>query len=384
MTAIRAAVLIARPIQHFAPGLRLLAQEASVRTRVYYWDPAIDGAYDEKFGRHVRWRTDLHSGYDWWAPPAGPTPVRYAAVVRRLRADRPEVILTFGWASQIARSGIAYATLTRTPLLYYGDTNPRAAVTGRFPRTRAFVLRRLFGRSAGAVSTGGFNRCFYLAHGLDRERVHPGVYPTDVDRFCAAAADRPAAGGDRSLVIGFAGKFIPIKAAHDLIEAVARLPQDRRWELRLIGDGPLRPELEAAVARRGLGDRVRFLGFRNTDELPAVMRELDVLVMPSHREPRGLVPIEAMAAGAVAVVSSATGVWGPGDAVAHGQTGLVYPAGDIDALAGCLQRLMDDVDLRRRLAGAGQRRALRFGPREFASGVATALLATTRRGSRCP
>jgi glycosyltransferase involved in cell wall biosynthesis len=378
--AVRAAVLVAQPIQHFAPGLRLLAQRPEVHTRVYYWNAAAGGLYDPGFGRHVRWSTDLHSGYDWWAPPAGrPAVRRQVAVWRRLRTDRPDAILCFGWASRIARAGIAYATLTRTPLLYYGDTNGRAPLGGGNQTVRALVLRRLFGGAAGAVSTGTFNREFYLAHGLPPERIHAGVYPTDVDLFHAAANQRRPNGGEgRPLVIGFAGKFTPIKAAQDLVEAVARLPDDLSWELRLIGDGPLRPQLEAAVATHGLTGRVHFLGFRNTDELPALMSEIDIMVMPSRKEPRGLVPIEAMAAGAAVVVSSATGVWGPGDAVQQGETGLVYPAGDIDALAACLRRLMDQPDLRLRLAAAGRARARSFGPHEFASTVAAALVATAR------
>lgn len=379
---VRAAVLVGQPIQHFAPGLRLLARQPRLRARVYYWDPATDGRYDPGFGRHVRWRTDLHSGYDWWAPPQDGSAVRRgAAAWRRLRTDRPEVILSFGWASPIARTGITFAHATATPLLYYGDSNWHAPAGAGPRRLRRIVLRSLFRRAAGAVSTGAFNREFYIAHGLDPALIHPGVYPVDVAGFHAAAQGRrPAGTGDgRGPVIGFAGKFTPIKAAQDLIEAVARLPRDRPWELRLIGDGPLRPRLQAAVAGHDLGDRVHFLGFRNTDELPRLMSEIDIMVMPSRREPRGLVPIEAMAAGAAVVVSSATGVWGPGDAVHHGQTGLVYPAADVAALTAHLWQLMRDPGLTRRLASAGQARALSFGPDDFATTVAAALVTTARK-----
>lgn len=382
--AVRAALLINQPIQHFAPALRVLARQPELHTRVYYWHAPPDGLYDRGFGRHVRWSTDLYGGYRWWAPPRDRAPHRRRLVAwRRLRADRPEVILCFGWASQISRVGIAYAAFTRTPLFYYGDTNGRTPADGLRPALRAAVLRRLFRRAAGALSTGTFNRDFYLAHGLRPEQIHPGVYPIDLDPFHAAGDRRPTGtadpAGERPLVIGFAGKLIPIKAADDLVEAARRLDRNRPWEVRVIGDGPLRPRLEATVTRYGLAERVRFLGFRNSDELPGQMSEIDIMVMPSHREPRGLVPIEAMAAGAAVIVSSATGVWGPGDAVAHGLTGLVYPAADIGALTGCLQRLMDDPALRRRLAVAGRQRVRSFGPADFASTVTAALATATRR-----
>ncbi|NEE00181.1 glycosyltransferase family 4 protein [Phytoactinopolyspora halotolerans] len=383
---VRAAVLVDHPSQHIAPGLRLLTERVEIRPRVYYWNPATRGVYDRGFGRHVRWNVDLHSGYDWWAPPTGASAGRrWMAAWRKLHRDRPDVVLTFGWASPIARVGIAYSTVTRTPLLYYGDTNGHVEPTTWRHRLRGLVLRRLFRRAAGAVSTGAFNRDFYLAHGLPPELVYPGVLPANVTLFHSVAAPRrrlrDQEGAERALVIGFAGKFTSVKGVPDMVDAVARLPRDRPWKLHLIGDGPLRPQLESAVAQRDLTERVHFLGFRNADELPALMSEIDIMVMPSRKEPRGLVAIEAMAAGAAVVVSSATGLWGPGDVIQHRRTGVVFPAGDVEALATCIRELLGDPGLRTCLATAGQAQSLSFGPADFASTVGDALLATIRGNS---
>ncbi len=389
MSQVRATLLINRPIQHFSPALRVLASHPDVDAQTCYWTAPQDGIQDPAFGRHIRWDTDLYSGYRWWSPQAGdPAWAKGLAVMRRLRQNRPQVMLCFGWASPISRLGIAFAALTGTPLLYYGDSNWRASASGRRTRIRKLLLRWLFRSAAGAVSTGTFNREFYIAHGLDPWHIHPGVYPTDVEAFGSAARQRrelsPADGDDRSLVIGFAGKFVPIKGVDDLIEAAALLPRERRWELWLIGDGPLRPELTELVRRRGLTERVRFAGFRNTDELPSLMSSVDIMVMPSRREPRGLVAVEAMAAGAATVVSTATGVWGPGDVLQHEHSGLVSPAGDVDALAKCLLRLMDDHHLRGRLAAAGQARAMSCGPAQFAATAAAAIIATARKQAYAP
>jgi len=382
---VRAAVLVKHPAQHFAPGFRLLEDNPEIHARVYFWDSATDGLFDRGFDRHVQWTTDLHSGYDWWAPPAGKAWRRRLAVLGKLRKDRPDVLLCFGWASVIARLGILFALLTKTPLLYYGDTNWHSSASGRHLRIRAFILRTLFRGAAGAVSTGTFNREFYIFHGLAPQRIHPGVYPTDVESFSLAGESRrptPSDGNDKPLVIGFAGKFLGIKGVDDLVAAASRLPRDRPWELWLIGDGPLRAHLEAIVDEHGLGGRVRFLGFRNTDEIPRLMSAIDVMVMPSRLEPRGLVAVEAMAAGAATIVSSATGLWGAGDIVQHEETGLVYPVRDVGALTGCLMRLMEDPELREKLSTSGRARALSFGPRDFADTAAAALVSTVRRGGR--
>jgi glycosyltransferase involved in cell wall biosynthesis len=375
----RVAVVVDHPAQYFAPAFRHLAADPRLRTRVYYWDHAADGAYDPGFARHIRWDTDLHGGYDWWAPDhRAPMWRRGAALLRSLGRDRPEAVLCFGWGSPAARLGLLYASAARTPLLYYGDTNPRTATTGRYRQLRSLLLRCIFQIAAGAVATGAFNREFYLAHGMPPRRVHPGVLPVDIVRFSTARTDSRRTDDARPLVIGFAGKFSPVKGVDDLISAAARLPRDEAWELRLIGDGPLRLELEALVDERGLRDRVRFLGFRNTGELPALFGDIDIMVMPSRFEPRGLVAIEAMAAGAAVIVSSATGVWGPGDAVEHGRSGLVYPVGDIDALAKCLRRLMSDGALRARLASKAQTRVADLGPDGFAATAAAALLTVAK------
>ncbi|WP_030144598.1 glycosyltransferase family 4 protein [Glycomyces sp. NRRL B-16210] len=373
---VRVALVLDHPAQYFAPAFRALAADRRLRIRVYYWDHAADGAYDPGFARRVRWDTDLHGGYDWWSPrrPA-PSWHRGAAMLRRLGRDRPEAVLCFGWANPATRLAVLHASRTRTPLLYYGDTNPLSPVANRHRHLRTLILRCLFRAASGAVATGALNREFYLAHGMAPHRVHPGVLPADVDRFAAA---RTEARDGSPLVIGFAGKFIPVKGTADLIVAAARLPRDEPWELRLIGDGPLRPELEALADAHGLGERVRFLGFRNTDELPTLFADIDIMVMPSHVEPRGLVAIEAMASGAAVVVSSATGVWGSGDALEHERSGLVYPVGDVAALTRCLTRLMRDRALRSRLAHEARTSVAGLGPEGFAATAADALLAVAR------
>jgi glycosyltransferase involved in cell wall biosynthesis len=303
--------------------------------------------------------------------------------VRRLRQDQPQVILCYGWNTPIAWLGILFAAFTGTPLLYYGDSTWQHAAGTWNAQIRKFVLRALFWAAAGAISTGTFNREFYIFHGLDPARVYPGVCPADTE-FFSAAVQRPSRGArspgdDRALIIGFAGKFVTNKAPQDLIDAASRLPRDVRWELWLIGDGPLRAELESLAGEHELTDQVRFHGFKNTDELPALMRAIDVMVVPSRKDLRVLVTIEAMVAGSAVVVSSGTAVWGPGDLIQDDQTGLVYPAGNVDALATCLRRLIEEPDLRTRLAKSGRARALSFGPQDFAEMTAAALVSAARK-----
>ena len=120
--------------------------------------------------------------------------------------------------------------------------------------------------------------------------------------------------------------------------------QRDRAALVFIGDGPLRPSLEAAAPRDG----VHFVGFVNQADLPRHYAMCDVLALPSVFEPRGLVVNEAMACGLPVVASDRIGA--VGDLVRDGENGLVFPAGDAAALADRLDRIVGDDALRARMA----------------------------------
>ncbi len=295
-------------------------------------------------------------------------------------------MVCYGWASPIARAVLVYCAAARTRLLLYGDTTWQHSSGGRHRALRAVTLRILMRRCAGAVSTGTFNREFYIWHGMDPGHIWPGVCPADTESFGSARADDAARGAvDQPLRIGFAGKLIPRKGADELLRAAAILPRAADWSVTVVGDGPLGPQLRALAAALGVDERVTFHGFANTTEMPKLLAGFDVVVVPSRLDMRVLITIEAMAAGAAIVVSDATAVWGPGDLVEHGVTGLVYPSGDPAALARALRGLLEDRALLARLRRAGTERVSGYGPEAFSRTMASAArmcLAPARRQAR--
>src|SRR5207237_833514 len=130
-------------------------------------------------------------------------------------------------------------------------------------------------------------------------------------------------------VVLFVARLSAVKAPQDLLDAFLDLRQN--WNagappyLLFVGDGPLRPELEARAKKLANGD-VRFLGFCNQSELPALYDLCDVFVLPSHFEPWGLVVNEAMNAGKPVIVSDQVGA--APDLVKSGQNGFIFRAGD--------------------------------------------------------
>jgi glycosyltransferase involved in cell wall biosynthesis len=372
--AIRVSVVMDHPAQQFVRGLQVLSALEEVDLNVLYGSVSPQ-VHDKGFDREVTWDVDLLEGYSASKPPHSASMVgRLAWLRKQLRAGRPQVVLCYGWAAPIARATILLCLLSRTPLLLYGDSTWQHSSLGRHGLIRSLVLRQLMRICAGAVSTGTFNREFYIQHGMDPLRIWPGVCPADTEMFGQARSPECGMPGNETapLKIGFAGKLIPRKGADVLLRAAALLPTTPPWSLTIVGAGPLMEVLQGDTADLGVGDRVMFHGFANTTEMPKLLAGFDVVVVPSRLDMRVLVTIEAMAAGAVIVVSDATAVWGPGDLVQDGVTGLVHASGDPADLARQLRRLLDDRHLLATLQRNGVKQAADFGPEAFARTMAAA------------
>jgi hypothetical protein len=136
-----------------------------------------------------------------------------------------------------------------------------------------------------------------------------------------------------------------VKGIDTMLHALARVPDAYLW---LAGEGPARAEYQALATRLGLDARVRFLGWRNNRR--ALLEACDVCVLPSRYEPFGTVIIEAWAMSKPLVATAAAGAR---QYVTDGETGLLCPIEDPEALADRLRRLLGDPALRSKIAAAG-------------------------------
>jgi glycogen synthase len=155
------------------------------------------------------------------------------------------------------------------------------------------------------------------------------------------------------------GRVVPKKGFDLLIRGFARVAdQYPDVELRIGGTGSAMGDLQALAEATGLGDRVRFLGRQDRDDVAGLMAGADCVVMPSRLEPFGIVVLEGWRAGAP-VVCTVHG--GPPEFVEDDVTGLLVDPFDLDAMAAALDRLLDDADLRERVGAAGARQVQGFG-----------------------
>ena len=147
------------------------------------------------------------------------------------------------------------------------------------------------------------------------------------------------------------GRLAKEKGVGTLLEALPRIRAPEA-QVVLVGDGPERGHLQRTIDRLGIGGRVHLQGFVPHEWVPAVLSHADVLVLPSVCEELGSVLIEAMQAG-VPIVASNTG--GIPTLVANGHSGLLFPPGNPWVLAACIDRVLGDEALSRRLAATSQR-----------------------------
>ncbi|MCQ0971747.1 glycosyltransferase family 4 protein [Paracoccus sp. TK19116] len=157
----------------------------------------------------------------------------------------------------------------------------------------------------------------------------------DPNRF-NLTADQP---GTLPLRACFIGRLVPYKGADMAIAAAADLLRDGRLQLDIIGDGPQRAELDQLVAREGLGDAVRFHGWRDHREVQQVAANCHLLTFPSVREFGGGVVLEAMALGVVPVIVDYAG---PGELVDE-TTGFKVPIGSREAIVAGLRETLTAI-----------------------------------------
>ncbi|PYV42819.1 MAG: hypothetical protein DMG06_12800 [Acidobacteria bacterium] len=158
---------------------------------------------------------------------------------------------------------------------------------------------------------------------------------------------------DSVLLIGAIGRLVPQKGLDCLIRALpVVLRAVPAAYLVIVGEGPLKSELETEALRYGVAERVRLVGIRR--DIPQVLASFDVYVQPALWESHSVSLIGALAAGKPIV---ATDIEDNRDVIEHGKTGLLVPAGDWAALASALRATLLDPNLALILGEAAQRAA---------------------------
>jgi phosphatidyl-myo-inositol dimannoside synthase len=275
----------------------------------------------------------------------------------------------FVWAGNLKPAGYPAAWLRArkgTPygvILYGLDLLLIERQVTRSPLKRS-IARRLLGQASALVAISGWTRaraarlCELL--GIAQDRLHTVSLGADPERFRpgieAENLRRSLGLGDRRWLLTVA-RLVEHKGVDTGIQVLERLAREFPDLGYLIaGTGPSRDALTAEVIRRGLKDRVRFLGDVPDHDLPALYSIASLYLglsreLPLQVEGFGLSMVEASAC-AVPVVACRSG--GIPDAVTNGVTGLLVEAGNVEAAVSAVRQVLTDRDLARSLGDRGR------------------------------
>ena len=272
----------------------------------------------------------------------------YPTFERLVRRTRPDIVHvdeeSFNLATFLAlRAGVRHGARC----CFYNYAN----IDRFYPPPFNLFERYAFRHAAHAFACSAEAAAIIRRHGYTGPLTILPQFGVDPDLYAPARRDRRNA----TLVVGYIGRLVPEKGVIDLVEAVARAPSVR---LRLIGDGALRPAIETQIARLGIAERVELRPAVPSTRVPDELRRLDALVLPSRttrtwKEQFGRILVEAMSCAVPVVGSSSAAI---PDVI--GDAGIIYPEGDITALADALRRLADDPALRDDLGRRGRERVL--------------------------
>jgi glycosyltransferase involved in cell wall biosynthesis len=375
------------PVQYMSPLLRRMAQHPQLEiSTVYCRLRGATAGVDPEFGTKIQWDIPLLDGYPWVEMPNKGTDsegfwglcnpglwkfVRggnFDAVFCLTGYIRASFWITY-LASKFSRSAFVFGTdaTTLTPLDQRMWKRP----------VKRFFWPFLYRIASQVIAPSTGTRDLLRSLGLPEERISLIPYVVDNDWWKAQSlqVDRNAVRASWGVspdtaVVLYCAKLQPWKRPLDLVQAFAQANVANSL-LLLAGDGPLKEELQAETMRLGVSNRVRFLGFVNQTQLPALYTAADMMVLPSQYDAFGVVVNEAMLCGCAVVASDSVGA--ARDLIAPIDPSFIYPCGDVDALSTLLRRILSDRPYLARFRAAAGERMKTWSPQEYVTATVEAV-----------
>ena len=360
-------------LAHAAEHADILAVEVRGDSAVYSWQsPELPHDFER-----VRLLEGVEARTERWD-------VLTDTLESKVAAFEPEAIFVPGWATPAAIAATSWGIASQLPMVVMSESN-----AWDFPRNvlSEFVKSRLLKSFSAALCGGVSHRDYLIDLGLEANAIFFGYNAVDNEYFSRSVEEvklyrqMPEIEPGKRLDPRWYGRyflasarFVAKKNLQRLLEAYARLHEsllDRSnvWPLVVLGDGILRPALEAQRRNLNLEGSVFFPGFRQYSELPQFYGTAGAFVHASTTEQWGLVVNEAMASGLTVLVSKYCGC--ANSLVVDEVNGFTFDPLDVNILARLMHRVQNGTDLRR-MGEEGKKVISRWGPDYFGKGLAAA------------
>ncbi len=356
MSVCKLAIVTSHPIQYYAPWFRHLAQSTEIEIKVFYlWDFGVTQQVDAGFKQLLQWDIPLLDGYNYeFVPNVSSNPgthnfwgLQNPTLIQQVNSYHPDAVLLMSYNYASIQRLIWSWNTHQAPLLFRGDSHRLIPTNGIKYLVKRQLISQIFRRFAACLYVGKANHDYFRYHHVAENRLFFAPHAIDNDRFFAQTeiANQQAQLWKQELgipptdnVLLFAGKFESKKRPLDLLTAFIQANLDR-VSLLFVGSGTLEPELQAAADRH---PNIYIAPFQNQTLMPRTYAIADLVVLPSYGsgETWGLAINEAMCIARPAIVSNHVGC--AQDLIEPGINGLVFPAGDTNALANCLRQAFVD------------------------------------------
>lgn len=343
------AIITSHPIQYYAPWFRHLADATDFSIKVFYlWNFGVSQQVDMGFKQSIQWDIPLLTGYDYeFVPNVSSKPgthhfwgLQNPSLLEQISVYNPDAVLLMSYNYASLYNFLWRWNRRRAPLLFRGDSHRLLPSHGTKEWARRSFISMIFRRFSACLYVGKANYGYFCDRGVPPQSLFFAPHAVDNDRFTfhAEEANHKAMQWKQEVgipenhsVILFAGKFEVKKRPLDLLKAFlqANLPQ---VSLLFVGAGALESEL-----RQAAHPHIYFAPFQNQTLMPRTYTAADLVVLPSYgsEETWGLAINEAMCMSRPVIVSSHVGC--AADLVQACRNGLIFPAGDVSALATSLK-----------------------------------------------
>jgi len=360
---VKISIVAAHPIQYHIPWFIALSNCPDIQLKVYFCCRPDDQQQGVGFDQPFKWDIPMYDGYEWQIldnKNRGPGAAGFFSssirnLVDVLRCDRPDVMVLTGWQALPLLQALWACIRLRIPRLVRGESS---GLKPRGPLVR-LAHRLLLSQFDAFLVIGKANHEFYRSYGIPDSKLFSCPYFVENKRVLEQAKDHRVERHvlrarwqipQRSVCYLYVGKLAHKKRVLDQLAALKlALSANSSLHLLIVGTGELMAQARQFTDEHNLP--VTFAGFLNQTEITAAYVAADCLIISSdYDETWGLVANEAMVCGLPVIVSGRAGCGM--DLVRQGQTGEIFPFGEIDVLANLMISMARDPH---RLTEMGER-----------------------------
>lgn len=369
------AIVVSHPIQHFCPQYVSFAENTSIELKVFFGSALGYKKYtDTNFKTEIAWDNleldkfnhtflngdaVLQAGKDLDAPNLEPELTQFA----------PDLLIGYGYFQKLQRRARRWALKNKVGYAYISDAEGRQQRSQLKGIVRSFMLNRYFKTIDHFLTVGDANEAYYRRYNVPGHKILRMHFPIDLRQYRACFENRAALGArirgqysiaDDEIVLSVVGKLTPWKNQDHIIRALYLLEKkDIKIHLFILGSGEMDAVWKQAAATL-VKSKVYFPGFISITELPAYYAATDIYVHPASVEPHSITISEAVYMGCPVILSDRCGSYGISDDVDPMKNGIVFPFGNMDALAAAIESLIKDKSKRLAFSAASHIRAVKF------------------------